>query len=235
MYNGTLNRTRSQQVQVMRAFLNRTYSWMAAGLILTAFISWFTWQNPGLQAAVLDMRVVLVIIQLALVFSFGWVLSRVSAAVAGVLFSIYAVVTGLTLSAIFLVYSPAAITSSFVSTAVMFGTMSLWGYTTRRDLTGWGNILMMGLIGLLVAMVVNVFLGSGPLGFLISAVGVVLFALLTAYDTQKLREMALHGVDDAQGQTAEKLAIFGALTLYLDFINLFLMLLRLFGGGRSSD
>ena len=144
-------------------------------------------------------------------------------------FWIYAALLGVSLASIFLVYTMASITQVFFITAATFGTMSLWGYTTQRDLTSMGSFLMMGLIGIIIASVVNIFLASSALGFAISIIGVLVFTGLTAYDTQKIKEM--YTVND-DGTIAGRKAIMGALSLYLDFLNLFLMLLRLFGDRR---
>ncbi|MBB6098022.1 hypothetical protein HNR42_001445 [Deinobacterium chartae] len=229
----------------LRAFFNRTFTWMAAGLVLTAVVAWYTVSSASLMSFVAGAILPLLLVQLALVFGFGFLLPRVSATVAGVLFAVYSALNGLTLSRIFLVYTDTAIASAFVTAAGMFGAMALIGYTTKVDLTKVGSIAFMALIGLLIAMVVNLFLQSGPLAFIISAVGVIIFAALTAYDIQKLKAIAQYGpagdgwdgsVGGVSGEVGEKMAVFGALTLYLDFINLFLMLLRLFGfaGGRRE-
>lgn len=231
-----LNTLSTAQTSTLRAFFNRTYSWMSAGLLLTAFIAWFTWTNPGLQQTVLGVGFLpIILLQFGLVMAISFLINRISAPVAGILFAVYAAVNGLTLSVIFLAYAPSSITAAFISSATMFGAMSFIGYTTKTDLTRMGNLMMMALIGLIVAMVVNIFLHSGPLGFIISLVGVVIFTALTAYDTQKLKVMALSSGGNLQTDTGEKMAVYGALTLYLDFINLFLMLLRLFGGGGRSN
>jgi uncharacterized protein len=209
---------------------------MSAGLVLTAFVAWFTWQNTALQASVLSVGLLpIILLQFGLVMAISFLINRISAPVAGILFALYAAVNGLTLSSIFLLYAPSSITAAFISSAAMFGAMSVVGYTTKTDLTRMGNLMFMALIGLIVAMIVNMFLHSGPLGFIISAVGVVIFTALTAYDTQKLKVMALSSGSALQSDVGEKMAVYGALTLYLDFINLFLMLLRLFSGGGNRN
>ena len=169
---------------------------------------------------------VIMLAPLAMVFGLSYGIMKVRPATAQVLFLVFAALMGLSLGSIFMVYTDASIAKVFFITAATFGAMSLWGYTTKRDLTGMGSFLFMGLIGLVIAMLVNIFLQSSMLEFAISAVGVLIFVGLTAYDTQKIKESysASHGAE-----VLAKGAIMGALSLYLDFINLFVMLLRLFG------
>lgn len=154
-------------------------------------------------------------------------INRFRASSATLMFFIYSALNGVTLSVIFLVYAHSSIANTFFVTAGMFAIMSVYGYTTRTDLTSWGNFLFMGLIGIILASVVNIFLGSQSLDWIISCLGVIIFVGLTAYDTQSIKAMAHGGFADAE--TEQKAAVIGALRLYLDFINLFLMLLRLFG------
>ncbi|AWN22575.1 hypothetical protein DKM44_04470 [Deinococcus irradiatisoli] len=221
--------TRTQSV--VRSFMNRTYSWMAAGLVLTAAIAYITASNEALAYQVLSIRFPLLLIQLGVVFGMSFLLPRISAGVAGLLFMLYAAITGLTFSGLLMVYSQSAVYSAFATTAVTFGAMSVLGYVIKRDLSGLGRFFLFALIGLVVAMFVNIWIGGAALNLAISVVGVLLFAGLTAYDTQMLRNMALSGID---GDSAEKGAIYGALSLYLNFINMFLFLLRLFGGGGRN-
>jgi len=169
----------------------------------------------------------LMIGELILVFTLSAAIGRLSTGVATVLFLGYSALNGLTLSVVFLVYTADSIASTFAVTAAMFGAMSLYGYVTRRDLTSWGSFFFMGLIGILIASVVNIFLKSNAVSWVVSAIGVIVFTGLTAYDTWKIKALA------AAGAEGRKPAILGALTLYLDFINLFLMLLRLMGGRRD--
>ncbi|AFZ69014.1 Bax inhibitor-1/YccA family protein [Deinococcus peraridilitoris] len=219
----------------VRSFFNRTYTWMGAGLSLTAIIAFLTARNEVLLGTVMDNVLMLVLVQLGIVFGLGFLLNRVSASVASVLFMLYAGLNGLTFATLSMRYAASDITAAFVISAGMFGAMSLIGYTTRRDLSKYGSILLMALIGLIVAMLVNLFLQSTLMVWITSVIGVLLFSALTAYDTQKLREMALGGVD-AASETGEKLAVYGALTLYLDFINMFLFVLRIFGlTGSNRD
>jgi len=227
--NTTLDRTTASSV---RAFFNRTYSWMTAGLALTAIIAYLTSQNDMLMSTISGYMLPLVLLQLGVVFGFGFLLQRVSAPVASVLFMLYAALNGLTFSVIFLAYAASDITAAFAITAGMFGTMSLLGYITKIDLSRFGSVLFMAVIGLFIAMLVNLFLQSSALMWITSVVGVLIFSALTAYDTQRLREIALSGVD-TNSDTGEKLAVHGALMLYLDFVNMFLFVLRLFGGSRD--
>lgn len=227
------------QVDTFRAFLNRVFSWMTAGLVLTAAVAWFTQSNRELLLFTLHNFMVLILAELGLVMALSWLIGRLSAVTAGLLFIAYAAMNGLTLTPILLAYTDSSVVSAFVSAAAMFGAMAAIGYTTKTDLTRFGSLMFMGLIGLIVAGVANIFLNSGPLGFVISAVGVVIFCGLTAYDMQKLKNIALYGPDrqgwgedGIQTTVGERYAIMGALALYLDFINLFLQLLRLFGRRR---
>jgi len=210
--------------------VRQVYAWMGLGLALTAVMALMTVSSPGLYQAIVGNRLVfygLMIGELALVFVLSGAIQRLSAGVATLLFLGYSVLNGLTLSVIFLVYTADSIASTFAVSAAMFGAMSTYGYVTKKDLTSWGNFLFMGLIGIVLASLVNIFLKNDAVSWVISAIGVVVFTGLTAYDTWKIKALA------AAGEEGRKPAILGALTLYLDFINLFLMLLRLTGGRRD--
>lgn len=219
----------SEQLIVRQNTLVRhVYAWMGGGLAVTAFMALFTLSSPALLQAIAGNRLLffgLMIGELALVFTLSGAVSRLSEFTATTIFFAYSALNGVTLSILALVYTASSISSTFITTAGMFGVMSLYGYMTKRDLTSWGSFLFMGLVGVVIASVVNIFVGSSAVSWIISAIGVIVFTGLTAYDTWKIREMA------AQGITGRKPAILGALTLYLDFINLFLMLLR-FNGER---
>ena len=223
--------TQQRTADVVRTFMARTYSWMAAGLALTAGVAYLTAQNGALAAQVMDLRLPLMLAQLALVFVLSMFAQRLSSAVAGMLFIAYAALTGLTFSALLFVYSPAAVITAFATTAGTFGLMSVAGFVIKKDLSAMGRFFMFALIGLLVAMLVNLFVASSALTLGISIVGVLLFAGLTAYDTQMLRNLALSGIS---GEQHERAAINGALALYLDFINMFLFILRLFSGSSRD-
>ncbi|WP_196260266.1 Bax inhibitor-1/YccA family protein [Pelagibacterium limicola] len=216
----------------LRAHMLRVYNYMGIGLAVTGLVAFFTAQwavsSPAaaqiMYGSPLAWVIMLSPLAFVLVLSFG--IQKLSFPAAQMVFWAFAAVMGLSLSSIFLVYTGASIAKVFFITAAMFGSMSLYGYTTKRDLTGMGSFLFMGLIGLIIAMIVNMFLQSSALEFAISAIGVLIFVGLTAYDTQKIKEAYAENIGQ---EGLGKLAIMGALTLYLDFINMFLMLLRLFG------
>jgi uncharacterized protein len=220
----------------IRPLMRQVYLWMATGLLLTAAVSVGVASTPTLRQFVSNPAVLFgaIIAELALVIGLSWGLRRLSPGAAIAMFFVYAAINGLTLSLIFSIYTKGTISAAFFTTAGLFGAMTVVGFTTKLDLSQYRSYFIMGLIGLVIAMVVNMFIGSGPLDLLISIVGVVLFTALTAYDTQKIKRMAADPTIEADGSLAMKLSIMGALTLYLDFINLFLFLLRLFGGGRRS-
>ncbi|WP_261664579.1 Bax inhibitor-1 family protein [Deinococcus sp. Marseille-Q6407] len=218
------------RTELVRTFLNRTYSWMAAGLALTAGTAYLTAGNLALSQLVSGLTWPLIIAQFALVLGLSFLADRLSPVVAGILFMVYAGLTGLTFSSLLFVYSPAAVGTAFLTSAGAFAGMSAAGYLTKRDLSGWSRFLLFALLGLILAMVANFFFHSGAASFAISVVGVLVFAGLTAYDTQKLKLMAQSGL---QGRAAESAAINGALVLYLDFINMFLFFLRLLSGDRD--
>ncbi len=214
-------------------FMVRVYNWMTTGLGITGLVAYSVADTPALTDAIFGnpiIPIVLIIAQIGLVF---WLASRVmqmSAQQATGIFVLYAALTGVTFSVIFLTYTASSITSTFLVTAGTFGAMSFYGYTTKKDLTSWGSFLFMGLVGIIIASVVNIFLQSSAMYWVITYAGVLIFVGLTAYDTQKIKEMNILGNEGTEEDTKE--AIRGALTLYLDFINLFLMLLRIMGDRR---
>src|SRR5512140_2406776 len=215
------------------SFLARVYVWLAAGLLVTAGTAFATLSSPALLRAVFGSKIVffgLMIAELGLVAWLSGMAGRLSSTAAGAVFVLYSALNGLTLSVVFLAYTSASIVSTFVVTAGMFGAMSVYGLVTKRALDGLGSFAFMGLIGVVLASVVNIFLRSDAVGFVISCVGVIVFTALTAYDTKRLRTMAM-AVDGAS-EEGKRASISGALALYLDFINLFLMLLRFFGNRR---
>ena len=227
----------------LRAHMLRVYNYMAIGLALTGVFAYGTYslafQEVGGQPVPTALGQVLfgsplmwviILAPLAMVFFLSFRIGKMSVGAAQTTFWVFAALLGVSLSTIFVVYTATSITQVFFITAATFGAMSLYGYTTKRDLTGLGSFLFMGLIGVIIAMLVNLFLQSSALGFAISVIGVLVFVGLTAYDTQKIKEQYYAGDD---GTVAGRKAIMGALRLYLDFINLFLMLLRLFGQNRS--
>lgn len=210
------------------AFMRSVYGWMTGGLALTAVTAMAVASNAALQQAVLGLYLPLIIGELVLVVALSFLARRVSAPVAAVMFLGYAFMTGLTFSVLFLVYTAGSIASTFFVCAAMFGALTVYGTVTKKNLDAWKTFLFMGLIGVVLAGIVNIFVASSGLSFVISCAGVVVFAGLTAYDTQKLRQY--HA--SMGHQSAGSAAITGALILYLDFINLFLHLLRLLGNRR---
>ncbi|MGL4545179.1 MAG: Bax inhibitor-1/YccA family protein [Plesiomonas sp.] len=218
----------------VQAYLSQVYGWMTCGLLLTAFVAWYAASTPAVINFIFSSKITffgLIIAQLALVFVLSGMLQRLSGTMATSLFMLYSALTGLTLSSIFIAYTASSIAATFVVTAGMFGAMSLYGYTTKRDLSGMGNMLFMALIGVVLASLVNMWLKSDTLMWVITYIGVVLFVGLTAYDTQKLKMLG-EQISEDDHENFRKYAIVGALTLYLDFINLFLMLLRIMGNRR---
>jgi FtsH-binding integral membrane protein len=223
----------------LRSYMLRVYNYMAGGLAITGVIAYLAYamavvQTPqgmaltgfGEMLFTSPLRWVVMLAPLGMVFFLSFRVHKMSVPAAQATFWAYAAIMGLSMASIFLVFTGASIFQVFLITAVMFGSLSLWGYTTKKDISGWGSFLFMGLIGIIIASVVNIFLGSSALQFAISVIGVLVFAGLTAYDTQQIKEM--YDVND-DGTVAGRKAIMGALRLYLDFINLFIMLLQLFG------
>ncbi len=224
----------SQAGSGIQAYMAQVYGWMAVGLLLTAFVAFYASNDANIMNFIYSSKIVffgLIIVQLGLVWVISGMIERLSGAAATGLFMLYSVLTGLTLSSIFIIYTSSSIASTFFITAGMFGALSIYGYTTKRSLSGMGNFLFMGLIGIVIASLVNIWLKSEGMTLIITYVGVIVFAGLTAYDTQKLRELG-EQIDSNNKDTMRRYAIVGALSLYLDFINLFLMLLRLMGDRR---
>lgn len=231
----TINTQASSSAMIdegLRSHMLRVYNYMSAGLVITGLVAFFfnQWVSSSpemiqmIYGSPLQWVIALSPLAFVMVLSFG--INKMSFSAAQLTFWGFATVMGLSLSSIFMVYTGASIARVFFITAATFGAMSLYGYTTKRDLSAMGSFLMMGLIGLIIASVVNIFMQSTMMEFAISAIGVLIFVGLTAYDTQKIKEMYL----ESDGtEVMGKKALMGALSLYLDFINLFLMLLRLFG------
>jgi FtsH-binding integral membrane protein len=215
----------------LRDYMLRIYNYMASGLALTGIVA-YAFAQSGLYIAIARTPLIWLVMlaPLGLVMWLSYGINRMQASTAQALFWVYAALMGVSLASVFLVFTGESVARVFFITAGTFGAMSLYGYTTQRDLSQWGSFLFMGLIGIIIASVVNIFLASSALQFAISVIGVIVFVGLTAYDTQQIKEMYFEN-DDAQ--TAGKKAIMGALRLYLDFINLFMMLLQLFGSRRD--
>ena len=233
--------TETQPITVSQArqdaasiFLAKVFNWMAAGLGITGVVAYFT-AVSGLAVRIINSPFFLILAlgTLGLVFFLSARIDKIQASTASALFVGYSVLNGLFFSTIFLRYTGSSIASTFVITAGMFGAMAVYGLVTKRDLSGWGSFLFMGLIGIIIATIVNIFLKSPGVYWVTSMIGVLIFTGLTAYDVQKIKRMGEEGIM-AQGREAiTKGSIMGALALYLDFINLFLMLLRFFGGSRD--
>ncbi|MER2472597.1 Bax inhibitor-1/YccA family protein [Photorhabdus laumondii] len=218
----------------LQTYMAQVYGWMTCGLLLTAFVAWYVSQNQNVVLYIFSNSILfygLIIAQFGLVFVLSGMINRMGASLATGLFMLYSALTGLTLSSIFVIYTIGSVASTFVVTAGMFGALSFYGYTTKRSLSGLGSFLFMGLIGIILASLINLWLKSEALTWAVTYIGVVIFAGLTAYDTQKLKEMG-EDLDVNDKENLRKFSIVGALTLYLDFINMFLMLLRIFGDRR---
>ncbi len=246
---GTATGARASEIDAgLRAHMNKVYGTMSVGMLLTALAAWAisglavtTVPNGymigtdkyltdlGVTLYTTGLRYVVMFAPLAFVFGLSAMINKMSAATAQLVFYAFAAVMGVSLSSIFLIYTSNSIAQVFLITSIAFAGLSLYGYTTKKDLSGWGTFLMMGLIGLIVAMVVNIFLQSSAMMFAISAIGVLIFAGLTAYDTQKIKTTYLQMAHSGDTEWLGKAAIMGALSLYLDFINMFVMLLHLFG------
>jgi FtsH-binding integral membrane protein len=214
-------------------YMTRVYNWMALALFITGLMAYYAATSEQIRNLIFGSSFVfygLIIGELLLVVYLSRSIQKISQNTAILMFLLYAVLNGLTMSVIFMMYTTASIASTFYITAGTFGVMSLYGYYTKNDLTKLGNLAMMGLVGIIIASIVNIFFQNDMMGWIITYLGVAIFVGLTAYDTQKLKEIGANGFKN--GESMEKIAVMGALTLYLDFINLFLFLLRIFGDRR---
>lgn len=239
--NGSIFEQAGSRIQT---YLSHVYGWMTAGLLLTGLVAWYASTSPaminllftvnshGYLTGLSAFSWVLMLVELGLVFCLSGMILRLSGSAATTLFMLYSVINGLTLTSIFIVYTASSITSVFFITAGMFAALSFYGYTTKRDLSPFGRFLFMGLVGLVIASLVNIFMQSEPFMWALTYIGVFLFAGLTAYDTQKLKELGNQLSQDDQ-ETFRRFVILGALNLYLDFINLFIYLLRILGDRRN--
>jgi FtsH-binding integral membrane protein len=219
--------------EAQRSVMVRVYGWMTLGLLITAAAAFFTLGNENLLMAILTntwLFIGLMLIELALVLVLSARLMQLTVNGARLAFIAYAALNGVTLSFILLIYTAASVTQVFLLTAGLFGVMALYGYVTKTDLSRWGNLLFMALLGLIVATLINVFFRNSMVDLILSAVGVLIFVALTAYDSQKIKRLAASV--DPDSEMGQKVGVIGALWLYLDFINLFLRLLRLFGKRR---
>lgn len=228
------SRTYIESIPTVEAdFMQKVYLWMTFALTLTGFVAYRTTQSEFLLELIFSSSfgfIGLILAELALVFWISSGIQRMSSNMAIGLFLLYSVLNGMTLSVLLIAYTGASVASTFFITAGMFGAMSVYGYTTKQDLSSWGNLLFMALIGLILASVVNIFLQSSGLYWLISYIGVLVFVGLTAYDTQKIKQLAARVI--VESEEGRKVAILGALTLYLDFINMFIFMLRILGNRR---
>lgn len=216
------------------ALMRKVYVWMTLALVITGITAFGIASSPGIAYTIVTNQVLfwgLIIAEFGLVLAINGAINRLSITAATLLFVLYSVVNGTTLSVIFMAYTLTSIANVFFITAGTFAIMAFIGYTTKKDLTSLGRMLFIGLIGIILATVVNLFLDSSMLNMIVSYVGVVVFVGLTAYDSQKIKNMLYEA--DSMDEGAQKIALLGSLSLYLDFINLFLMLLRIFGGNRD--
>ena len=228
---------RDRELSLSAAFpvlMRKVYVWMTLALVLTGVTAYGVATSPGIMMAIATNKILffgLIIAEFALVFGVSGAINRLSLTTATLMFVAYSVINGALMSFLFLAYTMSSITSVFFITAGTFAVMAFIGYTTKKDLTSIGRMLFMALIGIIIATLVNMFVGSTGLSMIISYVGVLIFVGLTAYDSQKIKEMLVVAGD--HGEAGQKLALLGALTLYLDFINLFIYLLRIFGQRRD--
>tara|TARA_R110002096_G_scaffold39845_7_gene108705 strand:- start:1899 stop:2606 length:708 start_codon:yes stop_codon:yes gene_type:complete len=227
--------TSDEVKSIQASFINKVYMWMCGALLITGFVALRTISSESLMNTLFGGTsmmpfYVLIFAELGLVWWLSASINKMSSGLATALFILYSALNGLTLAVVFLLYTKASIASTFFVTAGTFGVMSAYGYFTKKDLTSWGNLLFMALVGFIIASIVNIFLQSSFFYWLITYAGILIFVGLTAYDTQKIKKMSL-GLD-ANSEEGKKGAIMGALMLYLDFINLFLLLLRVLGNRR---
>ncbi len=221
----------------LRAHMNKVYGTMSVGMLVTAGVAWAVGSSPALLSIFRDPATlqpnilgwVAMFAPLIFVFAFGAMINRVSAAGAQAMFYVFAALMGLSISWIFAAFTGLSIAQTFLVTSIAFAGLSLWGYTTKKDISGWGSFLIMGVIGLLVAMIVNLFLQSPAIMFAVSALGVLIFAALTAYDTQRIKTEYIAHAHHMDQEWLDKSGIMGALSLYLNFINLFMFLLQFMG------
>ncbi len=236
MNNGIAAQQSQTRVEVTNAFLRSVYNWMAIGLGVTAVVAWLTMDNIGaiynaVGNSLPTVFIVAMVVELGMVFFLSARINKLAGSTATGIFLAYSALSGFTLSGLLLVYTSASVLQAFLTTAGMFAAVSLYGLTTKRDLAGVGSFCMMGLFGLIIASVINLFMQSSMLEFGISCIGVLVFVGLTAYDTQYLKEMG-QSMPEGDATVVRRGVIMGALKLYLDFINLFIMLLRLIGDRR---
>lgn len=217
----------------LRQYMLRVYNYMASGLALTGIVALLVASSPAAVQLIFGtpLKWVIMLAPIGLVFFLGAKIHSMQSSTASALFWVYSALMGASLASVLLVFTGESVARTFFITAAAFGGLSLYGYTTKKDLSGFGSFLIMGLIGLMIASIVNIFLASSMMQFVISAAGVLIFAGLTAYDTQTIKEMYWEGNDE---ETSSKMAIMGALNLYMDFINLFIFMLQFLGVRRDD-
>jgi hypothetical protein len=221
----------------LRAHMNKVYGTMSVGMALTFAVAWAVGTSPQLLSIFRDpvslspniLGWIIMFAPLAMSFGFAAGINRMSAAAAQMFFYVFAAVMGLSLSWIFVAFTGFSIAQVFLVTSIAFAGLSLWGYTTQKDISGWGSFLIMGVIGLIVASIINLFIGSGMIAFAVSVIGVLIFAGLTAFDTQNIKNTYLEHAVHGDQEWMDKAGIMGSLSLYLNFINMFMMLLSIFG------
>lgn len=224
-------RTAGQVDQGLRAHMNKVYGTMSVGMLITFLAAWAVGTNAAMMETLFTgfTRYIVMFAPLIMVFAFSAVINRLSAAAAQLFFYAFSAVMGVSIAYIFVVFTAYSIAQVFLITSIAFAGLSLWGYTTKKDISGWGSFLIMGVIGILVASIINIFLASPAIYFAISILGVLIFAGLTAYDTQNIKNTYLQHAAHSDSEWLGKAAIMGALQLYLDFINMFMFLLQLLG------
>ena len=215
----------------LRSHMNKVYGTMSVGMLLTVAAAWAVGNNAALMSVLFTgfTRYIVMFAPLIMVFAFSAAIGRLSSAAAQLFFYVFAVVMGVSISYIFVVFTDFSIAQVFLITSIAFAGLSMWGYTTKKDISGWGSFLIMGVIGLIVASIVYIFLGSPAIMFAVSVLGVLIFAGLTAYDTQRIKSEYVMFAQQGDTEWLGKAAIMGALSLYINFINMFIMLLSLFG------
>lgn len=233
MANTTQSMERIQAQAHISAFVRSVYNWMAAGLALTGLVAYFVAASPELFNIARKGFILFAIAEIGLVFYLSARIGKMQASTATGMFMLYAFLNGITMSIIFILYTKSLIASTFFICAMMFAALSIFGWVTKKDLTGMGSFLMMGVFGIIIASVVNIFVQSSAMQMIISYIGVLVFAGLTAYDTQTIKQMAISQPAGMEAGVVRKGAIIGALKLYLDFILMFQMLLHILGGGRD--
>lgn len=227
----------------LRAHMNKVYGTMSVGMLVTAGVAWAVGSSPALLSIFRDPATlqpnilgwIAMFAPLIFVFAFGAMINRVSAAGAQALFYVFAALMGLSISWIFAAFTGISIAQTFLVTSIAFAGLSLWGYTTKRDISGWGSFLIMGVIGLIVASIINIFLGSPAIAFAVSVIGLLIFSALTAYDTQRIKADYIEHAYAEGTEEAGKRSVFDALGLYLNFVNLFQLLLQFMGVRQNSE